>query len=680
MNPSGSWPRSAQIGAVLFVVLAAGLILNLASAVLVPIALAILVAFSLNPLVKRLTRYGVRRAIAVLSVVAVASLLLMLIGFVVSSQIKAFADDLPNHRGNIETKVLALKRWMHGGTVDRLVEMIEGVDVRTEQRVRQESGRGFGLSGTDAERGDAPSDLAAAGPGHEDARDERPVEADTDAPVMPELAQDSLAQDSLAQDSTGIGGTGPAGVPAPTIIQAADKGGFWDFITTSPILTSAAGFLGAVGIVMVLVIFFLLHQGDIRDRLVSVAGRGALATTTKALEDAGGRISRYLFMQFLINAGFGMAVALGLLIIQVPYAVVWGIFAAVLRYIPYIGPWIAALLPITVSIVMSPGWMQPWLVVALFVMLELVSNNVLEPILYGQSVGLSEVAVVLAAIFWAWMWGPVGLVLATPMTVCLVVLGKYVPGLRLFDQLLGQHPPVGEPIRLYQRLLARNDEDAEDVLKEFLGAHSVLDACDQLLLPTAELIHADVKEGVVDVDEADWMRRTLDSLLDEIPGWTPALAAVGGGETPAPLPSDEAMLPLVLGLPLRSADEQVVLDVLREALRELPCHFEVLSEDLLLSERLAQVAERPPVAVCLSSFPPGDILHVRQVCKRLRSQMKETRIFVGRWSAAGRSSRNDQVLAAGADQVVETIADMQRLVRSVVQLHQATRPQQDTAA
>ncbi|MGH8167543.1 MAG: AI-2E family transporter, partial [Woeseiaceae bacterium] len=186
----------------------------------------------------------------------------------------------------------------------------------------------------------------------------------------------------------------------------------------SPVLQGAA----TAGLTMLLSIFMLVKREDLRNRLVSLAGQASLAITTKAFSEAGQRISRYLLMQFIINASMGLAVWLGLFLIGIPYSALWGLAAGVFRYIPYVGPWLAALLPITVSLVTAPGWEQVVLVVGLFLVLELFSNNVMEPWLYGQSVGLSPIAVIVSAIFWTWLWGPVGLVIATPLTACLVVL------------------------------------------------------------------------------------------------------------------------------------------------------------------------------------------------------------------------------------------------------------------
>ena len=223
--------------------------------------------------------------------------------------------------------------------------------------------------------------------------------------------------------------------------------------------------LGTTGIVIVLVVFFLLQREDLRDRFIHLMGKGHVTVTTQMLEDAGTRVSRYLSMLFLINVTFGISVGIGLYLIGLPNAILWGILATVLRFIPYIGPWIAAAMPLGLSMAISPGWFAPLLTVGLFVLLELFNNNVLEPWLYGRNTGVSAVAVLVAAVFWMWLWGPAGLLLATPLTVCLLVVGKHVPQLSFLGILLGNEPVFEPKDRIYQRLLAGDSEEADGIVR-----------------------------------------------------------------------------------------------------------------------------------------------------------------------------------------------------------------------
>ncbi|OAI56349.1 hypothetical protein AYO47_09105, partial [Planctomyces sp. SCGC AG-212-M04] len=420
------------------------------------------------------------------------------------------------------------------------------------------------------------------------------------------------------------------------------------------------------GIVILLVTFFLIQQADIRDRIVSVAGRGALATTTKALEEAGARISRYLLMLFVVNSTYGLAVAFGLWAMGVPYAIMWGLFAGLVRYVPYIGPWVGATMPIVTSLVTSIGWTQPLMVVGLFVVIELISNNVMEPILYGHSVGLSELGVILAAVIWAWLWGPIGLVLATPMTVCFVVLGRYIPGLRIFDQLLGERAEVSPAVRLYQRLLARDEEEAEELVEDFLKDHSTVEAADEVIVPAAALIRQDLAHEQIDDADAERMSGILHHVVE---------SAMAGGELePRSVGDGDGESPLVVGIASHAEEEAILLDVLNAVCRDVSCRIEVLSSRLLQSERVAAVAERSPELVIISALPPGDLPYVRQLCKRIKSSQPGRRVVVARWGHAKSVDRSSQLLNAGADDVVSTVAELEPMIKTAYHIRQAALP------
>src|SRR5919202_347338 len=249
--------------------------------------------------------------------------------------------------------------------------------------------------------------------------------------------------------------------------------------------------LATTGIVVVFVIFMLLQREDLRDRLIRLAGADDLQRTTQALDDAAHRVSRYLVAQTIVNVTYGVPIALGLWFIGVPNPVLWGILAMVLRFIPYIGPWIAAMFPLALSVAVDPGWSMLLWTVGLFLAVELISNNLVEPWLYGSSTGLSAVAIVVAASFWTWLWGPVGLLLSTPLTSCLVVLGRHVEQLQFLDVMLGDRPALSPDENFYQRILAG---DAEEVLGH---AELILQQCslssysDEVVLKALEIAARD---------------------------------------------------------------------------------------------------------------------------------------------------------------------------------------------
>jgi predicted PurR-regulated permease PerM len=418
-----------------------------------------------------------------------------------------------------------------------------------------------------------------------------------------------------------------------------------------PLLETAT----TAGLALLLTIFMLIEREDVRNRIVSLAGQAALVTTTKAFAEAGERISRYLLMQLIINSSMGLAVWLGLYLIGVPYSALWGFATAVLRYVPYIGVWIAALFPILLSLITAPDWTHLALVVTLFLTLELVSSNALEPWLYSQSVGLSSIAVILAVIFWTWLWGATGLVLATPLTVCLVVGGKYISGLAIFDRLLGEGRALQPHLWLYQRLLARDENEAGDVLEEFASEHTLAQTCEELLLPALAQLKRDVASGRITAADSGFVADSLLEIIDELPR----------DEDGAP-PSEAHVL--FVGLPTQDRLDEIALRLLGVLLRrERGCELEIFSADKLIGERIADVEQRAAAAVCVVTLPPGDIGAARGVCKRLRARFPDLPILVGRFGESTSHERQQHALVeAGASRVTDRLGGLAEELVAIV--------------
>ena len=272
--------------------------------------------------------------------------------------------------------------------------------------------------------------------------------------------------------------------------------------------------LGTIGIVIVLVVFFLIRREDLRDRFIHLVGKGHVTVTTQMLEDANTRVSRYLSMLFLVNVIFGTSVGIGLYLIGVPSAILWGILATALRFIPYVGVWIAAAMPIALSLA-STGWVAPILTVGLFVVLELINANVLEPWLYGKHTGVSPVAILVAAVFWLWLWGPVGLLLATPLTVCLLVIGKHVPQLSFLDVLLGNEPVFEPKKRIYQRLVAGDQEEADELLEDLLEDKPLVEVYDTVLIPALALAETHWHRGEFNDGKHKFIMESLKEMIQD---------------------------------------------------------------------------------------------------------------------------------------------------------------------
>ncbi len=274
--------------------------------------------------------------------------------------------------------------------------------------------------------------------------------------------------------------------------------------------------VGTLAIIVLLMVFMLIYREDLRGRLIRLAGTGQLADTTQALDEAGRRVSSYLIRLFIVNFAYGVAVSIGLWFIGIPSPLLWGFLAAILRYIPFLGPWIAVTFPIALSFAAYEGWTRPIATVSLFVTLELVSNNVVEPWLYGQGTGVSTVGIIVSALFWTWLWGPFGLVLSLPITVCLTVLGRYVPGLKFLTILLSDQPALELRWQLYQRLLALDYPEATEIVDRYLKSNSVQDLYMAALLPVLSLAERDSQNGRLVDAQRKFIYKFVSDTLEEL--------------------------------------------------------------------------------------------------------------------------------------------------------------------
>jgi hypothetical protein len=424
------------------------------------------------------------------------------------------------------------------------------------------------------------------------------------------------------------------------------------------LLGPVAELLGCLGLTLVLVVFMLLKREDLRNRLIRLVGHGRITVTTKAVDDAGQRISRFLRMQFIINCGFGLTMTAGLLAIRVPHALLWGFLAALLRYVPYLGSTVTALVLITVSMAVFPGWLQPILVVALIVVLELTAANVMEPWLFSQSMGVSEVALLVAAAFWAFLWGPVGLVLSSPLTVCLVVLGKYVPQLEFLDVLLGDEPPLEADVSYYQRLLARDQDEAAQLVLTQAKTSTPEQVCDALLVPALNYVKRDrERDELTEADEQFVLRATRE-IVEDLGERQAAAAVAAGAGPPAEAGAGPPRKTLVLGCPGHDEADALALAMLKQLLDPARWEMEIMSVEVLSAELVSLAGEKEPALVCIGALPPGGLAHTRYLCKRLRARLPGARIVVGRWGLKGNVEQNEaQLREAGADQVETTLTE-----------------------
>jgi predicted PurR-regulated permease PerM len=423
--------------------------------------------------------------------------------------------------------------------------------------------------------------------------------------------------------------------------------------------------LASAVVVAVLAIFMLLERRELRDRVILLIGYRRMTATTRALDEAGARISRYLLMQSIINGSFGVAVGLGLFLIGVPYAVVWGSLAAALRFIPYVGAFVAALLPLALSLAVFPGWLQPALVGGLFLGLELVTSMVMEPWLYGQSAGVSQVALLIAVIFWAWLWGPVGLLLATPLTVCLIVLGKHLPALGFIVVLMGDRPVIEAKARYYQRLLARDQDEATDIVEAYVSADGRESVYDAVLLPALYYAKQDHDRGLLTEGDAQFVGQATREILDVLAHDAPVLSERDPGDLSVNDPGADTRV-RIAGCPARDEVDALALEMVRHLLDPARYRIEVIGASMLTAEVIAWVDLHRPALLCIGTVAPGGLSQARHLCKRLRSQCPELKIVVGRWGLHDEKVTDRQhLLAAGADYVETTVLDTQRALAQV---------------
>lgn len=420
--------------------------------------------------------------------------------------------------------------------------------------------------------------------------------------------------------------------------------------------------LGLTGIVIVLVVFFLVRREDLRDRFIRLVGTGQVNLTTTMLEDAATRVSRYLSMLFLINATFGIAVGIGLYLIGVPNAVLWGILAATLRFVPYIGPWIAAAMPIGLAMAISTGWVAPILAVALFVVLELFSNNVMEPWLYGKGTGVSAVAVLVAAFFWTWLWGIAGLLLATPLTVCLLVIGKHVPQLSFLDTLLGNEPVFEPQRRVYQRLLAGDQEEAAELVEDELQNRPLVEVYDTLLIPALAMAEAHWHRGELDEGRHKFILQSLKEMIQETGDGRQELQAKEH------IDDGNSQRPYILCLPARDEADETAGMMLAQLLAAGECLVQSVSYTATASELIELVERRKPAVICISATPPAAVMHARHLFKHLRNRLPEVPVVVGLWNAQGDLSKVKTRIGGGETaHIVATLAEAETEVRGLIQ-------------
>jgi predicted PurR-regulated permease PerM/methylmalonyl-CoA mutase cobalamin-binding subunit len=606
--------------------------LRLGKDLLVPFALAALLSFLLAPIVHGLERLRLHRVPAVVVTVFLASAGILALGWLVWGQMNELAKTLPQYRETIQQKIASAARGVGDMPLRKIEEVAEDA---------------------------APPPQPPPPPGRLPGTGDRLL----GRVENPQLVEIVPARPSLFQSLRAA--LGPYAAP-----------------------------LGAAGIVFVLAVFMLLYHEDLRDRMIRLVSRGQIVVTTQALAEASQKTSRYLLTTLVVNALYGIPIGIGLYLLGVPNALLWGLLATLLRFIPYLGPWIAASFPILLSVAVFPDWSGTAKVVLLFVVVEIISNNVVEPWLYGKRTGLSPMAVIVAAIFWSWLWGIVGLLLAVPLTLLLAVVGRHVPPLRFLHVLLGDEPGLGPSERFYQRLVAHDPDEAVKVAEAALDKASPEAFYDEIVLPALRAAKADVAEGRLGDRDMEAIRENAVAVLDDLAerrkhpsrangngeraGAPPAgMGRVEAAATPEPGPASPSAYRgvRVLFLPASDATDALAGRMLALALRPDGMDVRVLSGMALSGEAVEMAARDGADVVCIGGFPPSAVLRARHLCKRLRADVPGVRLLVASWEAPEAATRAEERLATtGADRVATTVAKAADGVRVLAGEVLAARP------
>jgi predicted PurR-regulated permease PerM len=441
--------------------------------------------------------------------------------------------------------------------------------------------------------------------------------------------------------------------------------------------------LATIGIVFVVLVFILLQREDLRDRMIRLFGSDDLHRTTAAMDDAARRLSRYFLIQLALNASFGVVIAIGLWAIGVPSPLLWGIFSALMRFVPYIGSFIAGAIPVALAAAVDPGWTMALLTLALFIVSEPIMGHVVEPLVYGQSTGLSPFAVVLSAIFWTWLWGPVGLLIATPLTLCLVVLGRHVERLEFLDVLLGDRPALTPAENLYQRMLAGDPDEALEYAEQLLKERSLTSYYDEVALRGLQLAATDAGRGVLNGAQLERVKEAIQALVGDLSGHEDVepeakktdAEPVAAPETDKPqikepaVPGDtpsEQLVPeawrtegAVMCLAGRGPLDEAASTMLAQLLRKHRLGTQVAPHRAVSRSAIMGLDVSNVRMVCISYLDiSGTPAHLRYLLRRLRQRVPDAPILVGLWPTDEAILKDEKLRAVvGADYYVASLRE-----------------------
>jgi len=581
--------------------------------VLIPLALAVVFTFLLTPVVSRLERLRLGRIPSALLVLLIALSAIGIVGWLATGELVEITRQLPGYKANIHKKLQSIL-GQKDGDFNKAASTIEELNQ--------------GLTKAPAEPSAAPSRRQAPAKGSS----KDPAAGSAERPLIVNVAAPPLT--AIQQVKTLLG----------------------------PLL----GPLETAGIVIILALFMLVKRKDLRDRVIRLAGKDRLHNMTKALDDAACRLSRFLLVQLIVNASYGILFGLGLYFLNVPHALLFGVLGGLLRYVPYLGTMIGAAFPVAMAIAIFPGWTQVILVFALFLVLELTIANILEPVLYGAHTGISSLAILVAAVFWAGLWGPVGLILSTPLTLCLLVMGRHVLQLKFLEIALGDEPVLSPEANLYQRLLAMDQEEVGDIAHAYLKEQQLGDLYDTVLIPALGFAEQDRHTDVLDDDKEKFVynctRELIEELVEHASTKSILLDATLPVDDPAAQPDFQLSSVSILCLPARDQSDELVARMLTQLLQRAGYRAQFLPINAV-DDMLEQVAQQKASIVCVSALPPFATGQARSLCKRLHARYPSLRVVVGLWNYDGGIVKaQERFESVYTDCVATSLADVSKQI------------------
>jgi predicted PurR-regulated permease PerM len=572
-------------------------VLFLAKVLFLPMAFAVLFAFLLAPLVNWLERVHLPRSLAAILVILGFATLLGAGTWMLFTQLVAVTNDLPIYRDNIAQKMQAI----HSPSNSAFSRARREVERLSDE---------LGLANSTAVL-DAPPRNP----------DDQPIGTTPERPVqVREVARPTGRLDQL--------------------------GGILEPLTMSLLC-------------VVFTFFVLLQREDLRNRVIHLSGDRNLSVMTEAIKDASGRISRYFSLQLTVNLIYGTLIFTALYFIGLPHAVLFGSLAGLLRFVPYVGAPVAALLPTMLSLAVFHGWEHSLLIVLTFLVMEVVTANYVEPRIYGKHTGLSALAILVAAGFWTLIWGPVGLVLSVPLTVCLVVIGSHVPALKFLTVMLGDQPVVPPGTCYYQRLLAHDEREAAEILDTCLKDTSLENIYDSVVIPALILSEQDRKTGDLDEENIDFIRQTTRELIDEL-----GFRKTNESEE-SPVPQQRRSQPAkVLCVPVRDQTDELGVMMLCQLI-EAGGNHAVAIPNLRADEILASISSENPDIVFLSGIPPFGMARAHRLYRTIRSRHPDLKVMIGIWGFTEDVGKASQTISRGdAAHISVTLADAVERVHS----------------